>query len=147
MLIAVLLLAQAMAPPPTPDPSRYLLINSDTAWRRSMFKPVAPAFPAGLLTAVQVTTVVVDAVVDLHGRITRAAIVKGDSRAHEAALRAAIQWTLEPSERRGSERRISLSFTFRTLPATASAKELVPDFSEKYRVEVRARVATPSPEP
>jgi TonB family protein len=147
MVIAALLLAQAMAPPPTPDPTRYLLINSDSASRRSMFKPVAPAFPAELLTAVQVTTVVIDAVVDLQGRITRASIVKGDTRAHEAALRAAMQWAFEPLAKGVSERPVRLSFTFRTLPATASAKELVPDFSEKYRVEVRARVATPPSEP
>jgi TonB family protein len=147
MLLATVLLAQALAPPPTPDPMRYLLVNSDRAWRKAMHKPVAPAFPAELRTAVQVTTVVIDAVVDSQGRITRASIVKGDSRAHEAALRAAMQWGFEIPERDTSGHQVRLSFTFRTLPATASAKELKPDFSEKFRVEIRARVATPSPEP
>ncbi len=147
MLIAAVLLGQALAPPPTPDPRRHLLINSDRAWRQFMHKPVAPAFPVELRSAVQATTVVIDAIVDSQRRVTRASIVEGDTRAHAAALRAAIQWGFEPPANETSERQVRLSFTFRTLPATASAKELEPDFSEKYRVEVRARVAGPPSEP
>jgi TonB family protein len=147
MLIAAVLLAQALAPAPTPDPMRYLLVNSDRAWRKSMNKPVVPVFPEELRTVVQVTTVIVDAVVDSQGRVTRATIVKGDTRAHVAALRAAIQWGFEPPANATSARQVRLSFTFRTLPATASAKQLKPAFSEKYQVEVRARVAAPPSEP
>ena len=147
MLIEALLLAQAMAPPPTPDPKRYLLVNSRRAWRPSTSMLTAPSFPTELLTAVQVTTVVIDAIVDPEGRVIRATIVKGDARAHEAALGATIQRGFEPLAKGNSDRTVTLSFTFRTLPATASAKELEPVFSDKYRVEVRARVATPPSEP
>ena len=147
MVIAAVLLAQVSASPPTPDPMRYPLVNSGRAWRQSMYKPVAPAFPAELRTAVQVTTVLIDAVVGSQGRLTRASIVEGDTKAHEAALRAAIQWGFAPSDKGTSYRQLRLSFIFRTLPATASAREIEPDFSERYRVEVRARLATPPPEP
>jgi TonB family protein len=108
-------------------------------------KPVPPVFPAKLLGAVQVTTVVVEVIVDEQGRVSRARIVKGDSRAHEAALRAAIQWPVEPPARGASERAVALSFTFRTLPATTPAKELATVFPDPYAVEVRARVATSPP--
>jgi TonB family protein len=147
MLLAAVLLAQASLPPPTPDPTRYLLINSDRTSRKALYMPVAPAFPAELCASVQATTVLIDAVLDSQGRVTRAAIVKGDVRAHEAALRAAIQWSFEPPDGETADHEVQLSFVFRTLPATVSAEELEVDFSEKYRVEVRARVATPSSEP
>jgi TonB family protein len=148
MLIAALLLTQAITAPPTPDPSAFLLIKSHSAAiQLPQLKAVAPTFPAELRAAVQVTRVVVDVVVDGHGRIARASIRRGDERAHQAALRAAIQWMFEPDPRDVSERSLALSFSFRTLPAEAKPEELVTVFTQDRGVEVRATVAVEDPRP
>lgn len=148
MLIAAVLLAQAAtaAAPSAPDPRRYLLIKTDKP-AGPVVNSVAPVFPAKLLDAVQVTTVVVEALVDQHGRIVRARIVEGDPRAHEAALGAAVQWLFEPPASDASARTIVLSFTFRTVPTETADADLAATSPDKYAVEVRARVATPRQKP
>ena len=91
MLLTTLLLTQAITPPPRRNPSAYLLIKYYKASAPAAIKPVAPTFPDELRKAVQVTMVVVGLVTDREGRVCRAVVVEGDSKAHRAALRAAVQ--------------------------------------------------------
>ena len=148
MLIAVLLLTQAISPHPTPDPTPYLLIKQELTPRGPFpVWAVAPIFPTELLPKVQVTTVIVDVLVDRQGLVRRATVVEGDTKAHKAAIKAAQQWVFEPLVAGLPERPVTLSFTFRTLPAWAPPEELVTVFGRKYGVEVRALVASVASEP
>jgi TonB family protein len=146
-LVAALLLAQMARAEPTPDPLRYLLIDTRRTGHASMPTRVLPKFPAELRATEQVTTVLVDVVVDPQGRVTRAGV--DDSMAHVtarlSALRAAADWRFPPAIGESS-RELQLSFTYRTLPATTSLKDLNPDYPGPYRVEVRARALTPGEE-
>jgi len=143
MLLTALLLTQAITAPPRPNPSAYLLIKYDKASAPPAIKPVAPSFPDELRKAVQVTIVVVAVVTDREGRVCHAAVVEGDSKARHAALRAAVQWSLEPPDDRFPQP-VKLYFMFSTLPASTPPKELATVFYGKYGVEVRATV-TPGP--
>jgi TonB family protein len=143
--IASLLLAQVIAPDPriTPDSRRFLLLKSESVPRGPLpLHAVAPVFPIELVASIQVTTVVVDVVIDEQGRVRSAIVVEGNgAKAREAAMRAAPQWLFEPSVGGMPQRPVRLSFTFRTLPEWAPEDELTTSFSNKYEVEVRRKVA------
>jgi TonB family protein len=148
MLILAVLLVQAIAAPPTPDPNRFLLLRQDS-------KPpgpapliaVAPVFPEELRKAVQVVTVTVDVAIDRQGLVRRASIQEGDADARDAALRAAQRWVFEPLAEGVPERTALLTFVFQTLPPPATPDQLVTVFWPRHGVEVRALVTPPSSKP
>ena len=146
MLLTILLLTQAITPPPRPNPSDYLLIKYYRASDPAPFKPVGPNFPDELRKAVQVTMVVVRVVSDREGRVVRATILEGDAKAHDAALRAAIQWSIGHRDGELPEP-VKLFFVFRTLPAGTPSEELATVFHGPIGVEVRAAVIPDSSHP
>jgi TonB family protein len=107
---------------------------------QSVVKAVAPNYPPLALAARVSGSVILEAFVDLQGKVGSVRILEGPNLLRAAAENASKQWVFHVAASGDKPRTVRLTFTFTIMPEDTPSEELLSSFMPPNSVEVKEKL-------